>query len=74
MGGSIIALLAGSTFLASIYGLVNDYLLTILENSMGSLGRYIGEIDFKNMPLSRIILLIGMLFFIFLIFSFALSI
>lgn len=68
------AVLAGFAFLASIYGLLNDYLSSVLENSVESLGRYIGGLDFKDMALSRIIMLISIIFLIFFIFSFALSI
>lgn len=68
------AVFAGLAFLGSIYAMLNDYLASMLENSMESLSRFIGDVNFSNMALSRIILFIVAILFVFLIFSFVLSI
>lgn len=68
------AVFAGLAFLGSIYALLNDYLASLLDDSLESLGRFIGDVDFSHMPLSRIILFIGSIIFVFIIFSFILSI
>lgn len=67
------AVLTGFAFLASIVGLFNDYMSSVIEGSLDNLERYIGAVDFSTMPLSRMIMFIGILILIFLLFSFILS-
>jgi putative membrane protein len=68
------AVLAGVAFLASVYGLLNDYLSSLLGNRIAELEHYFESLDYGSMALSRIILLIGSAFLVFLLFSFAMSI
>jgi putative membrane protein len=68
------AVLAGVAFLASVYGLLNDYLSSLLGNRIAELEHYFESLDYGSMALSRIILLIGSAFLVFLLFSFVMSI
>lgn len=68
------AIFAGLAFFASLYGLLNDYLSSVIESSLARLEHYIGSLDFAHMTTTRIITLVLAAFLIFLLFSVFLSI